>query len=65
MSMNLRNPKEGYVEEPTAKDFLARKAHTITLSKVQRTHWNVIKCKECLGICPEAVIGQVTINLYS
>jgi hypothetical protein len=33
MSTNLRNPKEGYVEEPAAKDFVARKAHTIALNK--------------------------------
>jgi hypothetical protein len=26
---------QGYFEEPAAKDFVARKAHTITLSKVQ------------------------------
>ncbi len=41
---------QGYVEEPTAKNFVARKACTITLSKVQRTHWNVIKCKLHLRI---------------
>ncbi len=28
---------QGYVEDPTAKDFVARKARTITLSKVQGT----------------------------
>jgi hypothetical protein len=53
MSTKLRNPKEGYVEEPTAKDFVARKACTIALSKAQGTHWNVIKCKESLGIVQE------------
>jgi hypothetical protein len=42
--------RQGCVEEPVAKDFVARKAHIISLSKVQ-------------GI--EAVIGQATINLYS
>jgi hypothetical protein len=26
-----------YVEDPAAKDFVARKAHTITLSKAQGT----------------------------
>jgi hypothetical protein len=26
---------QGYVEEPTAKDFVARRAHTIALSKAQ------------------------------
>jgi hypothetical protein len=33
MSTNFRNSKEGYVEEPAAKDFLARKARIITLSR--------------------------------
>jgi hypothetical protein len=56
---------QGYVEETGAKDFVARKAHTIALSKAQGTHWNVIKCKEHLGNFPEAVIGQATINLDS
>jgi hypothetical protein len=42
-----------YDEEPTAKDFIARKACTIALSKLQGTHWNVIKCKERLGIVQE------------
>ncbi len=41
---------QGYVEEPTAKNFVAKKAHTIALSKTQGTHWKVIKCKLCLGI---------------
>jgi hypothetical protein len=53
MSTNFRNPKEGYVEEPTAKDFVARKARTIALSEAQGTHWNMIKCEECLGIVQE------------
>jgi hypothetical protein len=53
MSTNLRNPEEGYVEEPTAKDFVARKPLTIALSKVQGTHWNVIKYKEHVGIIQE------------
>jgi hypothetical protein len=57
MSTNLK--------EPAAKDFVVRKAHTIALSKAQGTHWNVIKCKKHLGNCPEAVIGQATINLDS
>jgi hypothetical protein len=56
---------QGYVEEPAVKDFVARKAHTIPLSKAQGTHRNVYKCKERLGNHPEAVIGQATINLYS
>jgi hypothetical protein len=54
---------QGYVEEPAAKDFVARKVHTIALSKVQGTHWNTSKCKEHLGSCPEAVVRQATINL--
>ncbi len=33
---------QGYVEVPTAKDFVARKVHTIALSEVQGTHWNAI-----------------------
>jgi hypothetical protein len=56
---------QGYVEVPTAKDFVARKVHTIALSEVQGTHWNAIKCPERLGDCPEAVIRQATINCNS
>jgi hypothetical protein len=56
---------QGYVEEPAAKDFVARKVHTIELTKVQGTSWNVIKCKERLRSRPEAVARQATINLYS
>jgi hypothetical protein len=41
---------QGCVEEPAVKDFEARKARTIALSKAQGTHWNVIKCKLLLGI---------------
>jgi hypothetical protein len=41
---------QGYVEDPAAKDFVAKKAHTIALSKLQGTHWNVIKCKLHLEI---------------
>jgi hypothetical protein len=41
---------QGYVEEPAAKDFVARKAHTIALSGAQGPHWNMIKCKLHLGI---------------
>jgi hypothetical protein len=54
-----------YVEDPVAKDSVARKDHTIELNKVQRTHWNAIKCQEQLGNCPEAVVRQATISLYS
>jgi hypothetical protein len=45
---------QGYVEEPTAKDFVARKARTITMSKARGTHWNMINFKEHLGNHPEA-----------
>jgi hypothetical protein len=41
---------QGNVEEPTAKDLVARKAHTIALSEAQGIHWDVIKCKLYLGI---------------
>jgi hypothetical protein len=56
---------QGSIEEPTAKDFVARKVHTIKLNKVQGIHWNANMGKERLGNCPEAVIRQATINLYS
>jgi hypothetical protein len=56
---------QGSVEEPAAKDFVARKVCTIALSKVQGTQWNAIKCQERLGNCPEAVARQATINLNS
>ncbi len=56
---------QGYNEVPAAKDLVARKVRTIALSKVQGTHWNVIKCQERLGNCPEAVVRQATINLNS
>ena len=39
---------QGYIEEPTAKDFLVRKVRTIVLKEVQGTSWNAIKCKERL-----------------
>jgi hypothetical protein len=56
---------QGYVEEPSAKDFVARKVSTIALNEVQGTHWNVIKCQEHLGNCLEAVVRQATIKLDS
>jgi hypothetical protein len=56
---------QGYIEEPAAYDFVAREARTIAFNRVQGTHRNRIKCEECLGNCPSAVIGQATINLYS
>ena len=56
---------QGYIEEPAAKNFVAGKVHTIPSNKVQGTHWNAIKCQECLGICPEAVVRQAAINLNS
>ena len=56
---------QGSVEEPAAKDFVARKVCTIELNKVHGTNWNAIKCKERLGSHPEAVVRQATINLDS
>jgi hypothetical protein len=56
---------QGSVEEPTTKDFVAKKACTIAFSEAQGTHWSVIRCKEHLENCPDAVIGQATINLDS
>ena len=53
------------IEEPAAKDFVARKVRIIELNKVQGTHCNVNKCKEHLGNCPEAVVRQAIINLDS
>jgi hypothetical protein len=54
---------QGSFEEPAAKDFVARKVHTIKWNKVQGTIWNAIKCKECLKSHPAAVVRQATINL--
>jgi hypothetical protein len=56
---------QGSIEEPAAKDFVARKVCTIEWNKVQGTYWNRIKCEERLRSCPEAVVRQATINLYS
>jgi hypothetical protein len=56
---------QGSVEEPAAKDFVARKVRTIKLTEVQGTSWNAIKCNERLRSRPEAVVRQATINLYS
>ncbi len=56
---------QGSVEEPIAKDFVAREVGTIKLTEVQGTSWNAIKCEERLRSCPEAVVRQATINLYS
>ncbi len=53
---------QGYVEVPAVKDFVARK---VRLSKMQWTHWNMVKCQECLGNYPEDVVRQGTINLDS
>jgi hypothetical protein len=55
---------QGYVEEPTAKDFVARKIRTIEWNEEQGTIWNMIKCEEHLRSRPEAVVRQATINLY-
>jgi len=56
---------QGYIEEPAAKDFVAKKFHTIALNEVQGTQWNAIKCQECLWNSPEAVVRQATLNLNS
>jgi hypothetical protein len=56
---------QGSIEEPAAKDFIARKVCTIKLNKVQQTRWNANKCQEHLGNCQEAVVRQATISLYS
>jgi hypothetical protein len=53
------------LKEPAVKDFVGRKVCTIALSKVQGTHWSVIRCKERLANCPESVLGHATINLDS
>ncbi len=76
VKIHINNPKgallgkmhakwQEYIKEPAAKDFVARKACTIALSEARGIHWNRIKCDERLGNCPEAVIGQATINLDS
>jgi hypothetical protein len=46
---------QGTVEEPAAKDFVARKFRTIEWNEVQGTSWNAIRCKECLRSHPAAV----------
>jgi hypothetical protein len=56
---------QGSVKEPAAKDFVSRKVRTIDRNEVQGTIWNAIKCKERLRSCPEAILRQATINLYS
>jgi hypothetical protein len=56
---------QGSIEEPAAKNFVARMVPTIEWNKVQGTIWNVIKCKEHLRSCPEAVVRQATINLFA
>ncbi len=56
---------QGSIEEPAVKDFVAREVCTIELTKVPGTNWNAIKCKERLRSCPEVVVRQATINLYS
>jgi hypothetical protein len=55
---------QGSVEEPAAKDFVARKIHTVEWNKVQGTIWNANKCKEHVRSHPEAVVRQATIKLY-
>jgi hypothetical protein len=53
------------LKESAAKDFVARKAHTIALSKAQETHCSMIRCKVCLANHPEAVFGEATIDIDS
>jgi hypothetical protein len=55
---------QGSLEEPAAKDFIARKVRTIEWNKLQGTICNMIKCKERLRSHPEAVVRQATINLH-
>ncbi len=54
---------QGSIEEPAAKDFVARMVCTIKWDKVQGTIWNLIKCEECLRSRPTTVVRQATINL--
>jgi hypothetical protein len=54
---------QGSVEEPTAKDIVARKVRTIKWNEVSGTSWNAIRCKEHLRSRPAAVFRQATINL--
>ncbi len=54
---------QGSVEEPAAKDFVARKIRTIEWNKVLGTSWNAIRCKERLRSHPAAVVRQATITL--
>jgi hypothetical protein len=54
---------QGSVEEPAAKDFVARKVRTIKENKMLGTSWNAIRCEERLRSCPAAVIRQASINL--
>jgi hypothetical protein len=44
------------IEEPAAKNFVARKVRTIEWNEVQGTIWNAIKWEEHLRSCPEAVV---------
>ncbi len=50
---------QGNVKEPTAKNFVAKKAHTIAFKEPSGT-WS---SANTLGNFPEAVIGRATINL--
>jgi hypothetical protein len=44
------------VKASAANEFVARKTLTIASGEVQGTYWNRIKCKECFGNPPGAVI---------
>jgi hypothetical protein len=54
---------QGSIEEPAAKDFVARKVCTIKWNEVLETSWNAIRCKERLRSHLAAVVRQATINL--
>jgi hypothetical protein len=54
---------QGSIEEPAAKDFVARKVHTIGWNKVIGISWSAIRCEEHLRSRPAAVVRQATINL--
>jgi hypothetical protein len=56
---------QGSVEEPAAKDFVARKVLIIELNEVQETNWKANNSEKRLGSHPEAVVRQATINLDS
>jgi hypothetical protein len=56
---------QGYIEAPAVKDFVARMAHIFALSKVQRTHWNLIKCELRLGIVQKLSYDKQQSTLFT